>query len=113
VVLRVLAIALALQLLALPALHGLVPCHDVEEAEDSCCAARADAPGEDAARDTFHAAVDHVDHHACICPCHARVLSVPAPPSSPTARVERRAPDRLRGPPPWRTDAPPTPPPQA
>lgn len=110
---RLLAIALASQLLALPVLHAFAPCHDVEDDHDCC--AHTEAGGDDSAAepDAVRADVEQLDHDVCHCPCHARVLTVRTPPASPLTRMARCAPERPPGSPLWRAESPPTPPPQA
>jgi len=113
VVLRPLAIALALQLLALSVLHAFAPCHEVEDDHDGCAHSQVTVDDDAATRDAVHAHVESPDHDACHCPCHARVLTVRIPPASPLERTARRTPERPPVSPRWRAESPPTPPPQA
>ena len=112
-VLRPLAIALTLQLLALPVAHAFAPCHESEAGHD-CCAHSAVGEGDHGDdHDALHADLQSADHDLCQCPCHARTLTASVPPTSPVARMTLLGREPPRGSPPWRGDPPPTPPPQA
>ena len=112
-VLRPLAIALALQLLALPVAHAFAPCHQAEDGHDGCAHSEANGANHGDEGDAVHADQPGVDHDLCQCPCHARTLAAGVPPTSPVARMTLLGREPTRGPPPSRAEPPPTPPPQA